>query len=130
MTQLLGMRLTSAVYGAINAALAFLLVLELLRCPGARRVPAGRLVGFEPMFAFVSGAVNNDNGVNMMAALVIYLMVRGLRRGLSPGVGAGLGAALSIAPLMKGTVYELYPAVAIGLVALLVKHRRRTDLLG
>ena len=33
------------------------------------------------MFAFMFGVVNNDTGVNAAAALLVFLLVRGLRRG-------------------------------------------------
>lgn len=126
--QLLAMRLGSAIMGALTAMLAFLLVGELL--PGRRglAVAAGLLVGLEPMFAFISGAVNNDNGVNLACAAVIYLMVRALRRGLTVPVAVGLGAALVLAPIMKATGYELYPPALLGLAGLLLRRHGRRDL--
>lgn len=126
--QLLAMRLGSALMGALTAMFAFLLVAELL--PGRRGLAAaaGLMVGLEPMFAFISGAVNNDNGVNLACAAVTYLMVRALRRGLSVGIAVALGAALVLAPIMKGTGYELYPPVALGLAALVLRRHGRRDL--
>jgi predicted membrane protein DUF2142 len=126
--QLLAMRLGSAIMGALTAMFAFLLVAELL--PGRRGLAAaaGLLVALEPMFAFMSGAVNNDNGVNLACAAIVYLMVRALRRGLTVPVAIGLGVALEIAPIMKGTGYELYPPVALGLLGLLLRRHGRRDL--
>jgi hypothetical protein len=127
-SQLLAMRLGSALMGALTAMFAVLLLLELL--PGRRglAVAAGLLVALEPMFAFISGAVNNDNGVNLACAAVIYLMVRALRRGLTVPVAVGLGAALVLAPIMKGTGYELYPPALLGLAGLLLRRHGRRDL--
>lgn len=127
-TQLLAMRLTSALMGALTAMLAMLIVAELL--PGRRQlaVAAGLLVAFLPQFGFISGAVNNDNGVNLGAALCIYLVLRVLRRGLTVGVAIGLGAALVATPLLKGTGYELYPPAALALVALVARRHGRRDL--
>jgi hypothetical protein len=125
-SQLLAMRLTSAIMGALIAVLAMLIVAELLPGSAALAVSAGLLVAFEPMFAFISGAVNNDNGVNLACALLIYLSVRALRRGLSPWLAVGAGATLVAAPLLKGTGYELYPAVLLALgFALWRRHDRR-----
>lgn len=112
-SELFAMRLTSALMGALTAVLAMLLVLELLPGRRALAVAAGLLVAFEPMFSFVSGAVNNDNGVNLGAALLIYLAVRAMRRGLGWPLGVAIGATMVATPLMKGTGYELYPAVLI-----------------
>ena len=48
---------------------------------------AGLLVAFHPMVSFMFGVVNNDAGVNAAAALLVFLLVRGLRRGLSLPLG-------------------------------------------
>lgn len=125
-SQLLAMRLSSAIMGALTAVLAMLIVAELLPGSAALAVAAGLLVAFEPMFSFISGAVNNDNGVNLACALLIYLAVRALRRGLSPWLALSMGATLVAAPLLKGTGYELYPAVLLALAfAIWRRHDRR-----
>lgn len=130
MSQVVAVRWTSAIMGALTAVLAFFTVLELL--PRRRRlaIVAGLLLGFLPQFGFMSGAINNDAALNAMAALVIYLAVRGLRRGFSPWLGLALGVALGLAPLMKGTGYALYPCVALGLTAGLVRDHSRRAVLG
>jgi hypothetical protein len=55
-------------------------------------------------------------------------MVRALRRGLTVPIAIGLGVALEIAPIMKGTGYELYPPVVLGLLGLLLRRHGRRDL--
>ena len=77
------MRWASAVMAGLTAMLAMLIVLELL--PGRRglAVAGGLLIAFQPMFSFIGGAVNNDNGVNLLAALTLYLAIRSLRRGMT-----------------------------------------------
>jgi hypothetical protein len=127
-TQLLAMRLGSAIMGALTAMFACLLIGELL--PGRRglAVAGGLLVGLEPMFAFISGAVNNDNAVNLACAAVIYLMVRALRRGLTVPIAVALGFAVVIAPVAKGTGYELYPPLALGIAGLVLRRHSRRDL--
>jgi 4-amino-4-deoxy-L-arabinose transferase-like glycosyltransferase len=126
-SQLTVMRLVSALFGALVAACAFGILRELL--PGQRfaAVAAGLLVAFHPMFSFMAGAVNNDNGINAAAALSLYLLVRALRRGLSWRVALGLGATLAVAPLMKKTGYEIYPAAAVGVLGLLWRNHGRAD---
>src|SRR5205814_6113656 len=63
-------------------------------------------------------------------AVLLYLLIRGLRRGPTVPVMAGIGAMLAIAPLMKGTGVELYPAAAVGVLGMLWRWRgRRTALL-
>jgi 4-amino-4-deoxy-L-arabinose transferase-like glycosyltransferase len=125
-TTLTWARIGSALYGAIVAAMAFLLVMELFPRRRPLAVAAGLMVGFHPMFAFMSGSVNNDMGVNASAAVLLYLTIRAMTRGLTPRMGVAIGAVLVIAPLMKGTAYALYPAVALGLAYALWRQRSRT----
>ncbi|MFL5910696.1 MAG: hypothetical protein ACJ768_09050 [Gaiellaceae bacterium] len=123
-SQLTAMRLTSALLGALVAALAFLMLRELLPRQPAVAVAGGLLVAFEPMFSFMSGSVNNDMGVNAAAAVLLYLLIRGLRRGLTLPLAFGIGIVLTVAPLMKASGYELWPAAAIGLLGMVWRQDR------
>jgi 4-amino-4-deoxy-L-arabinose transferase-like glycosyltransferase len=111
-------RLLSALLGALTAACVFLVVRELAPSAPWAAAAAGLLVAFHPMFASLSGAVNNDAAVNALAALLLYLLVRGVRRGLSAGAALGLGATLVALPLAKTSGWFLYPAAALGLAAM------------
>ena len=68
--QLTAVRLVSALLGALRRSVAFGIVRELLPRQPVAAVAAGLLVAYHPMFGFISGAVNNDNGINAAAALV------------------------------------------------------------
>jgi hypothetical protein len=96
-SQLTAMRLVSALLAALVAACAFGIVRELLPRQPLAAVAAGLLVAFHPMFGFISGAVNNDNGINAAAALSLYLLIRGLRRGLTWRLALALGAVVALA---------------------------------
>ena len=54
---------------------AFLLVRELAPGRPWLAVVAALLVAYEPMYGFISGAVNNDVGVNAGAAALLYLLL-------------------------------------------------------
>lgn len=127
-TKLTAMRLTTAVMAALTALIAVLVALELL--PGRRMFAAmaGLLVALLPVFGVMGGGVNNDMGVNLVAALLVLFVVRALRRGLTWPVGLGIGVALAAAPIMKGTAYALYPPVAFALLVLLWRHRTRAGI--
>ena len=129
-SQLWAMRLMSALMGAIVALCAFAIVRELAPGQPGAAVGAALLVTFQPMFGFMSGAVNNDMGVNASAAVLLYLMVRALRRGPTPLLGVGIGAALVVTPLLKGTGLALYPAAVLGLALVLLRYHDRRSLLG
>jgi len=128
--QLWLMRLMSSLMAAIAAACAFGVVRELIPSRPELAVAGGILVAFHPMFAFMGGAVNNDMGVNAGAAVVLYLLVRGLRRGLSWRLGLALGAALAVLPLLKGTGYALFPIAAFAGLGMLVRRHGRRELAG
>ena len=122
-SQLTAMRLISALLGALVALCAFLLVRELLPRHPVAAAGAGLIVAFQPMFGFMSGSVNNDMGVNAAAAVLLYLLIRGLRRGLTPQLGVAIGVVLVVTPLVKGTGYALYPAALIALGAMAYRQR-------
>ena len=108
------MRLVSALLAGVAALCAFLTVRELAPRRQWLAVAAGLLVAFQPMVAFMFGVVNNDAGVNAAAALLVFLLVRGLRRGLTVPLGIGLGVTLALLPAMKATGAALYPAAVRG----------------
>jgi hypothetical protein len=128
--QLTLMRLTSGLLGALTVVFAFLLAREL--APGRLWVAvlAALLVAYEPMYGFISGAVNNDVGVNAGAAALELLLIRMLRRGVSIPWGAVTGALLIVLPLIKGTSLSLYPVAALVFLATLWRHHSRADIYG
>ena len=85
------MRLTSALIGALTVVFAFLLARELAPGRPWLAVLAALLVAYEPMYGFISGAVNNDVGVNAGAAALELLLIRMLRRGVTTAVGPAHG---------------------------------------
>jgi hypothetical protein len=79
------------------------------------------------MFGFISGAVNNDVGVNAGAAALEWLLIRMVKRGVSVRWGLLTAVVLILLPLVKGTAYALYPVAAIAIVCALWRHHRRPD---
>ena len=127
-SQLALMRLVSALLAGVTALCAFATVLELLPGRRALAAAAGLLLAFQPMVGFMFGVVNNDAGVNAAAALLVYLLIRGLRRGPSIGWGVALGLTLVALPVMKATGAALYPAVAVALLGVLWRWHGRVAL--
>jgi 4-amino-4-deoxy-L-arabinose transferase-like glycosyltransferase len=129
-SELTAMRLVSALLGAVAAMCAFLTVRELAPRREWLAVAAGVLVAFHPMLAFMFGVVNNDAAVNAGAALLVFLLVRGLRRGLSVPLAIALGATLALLPAMKATGAALYPAALVGIAGMVWRRRSTADLRG
>jgi len=129
-SQLTLMRLTSALIGALAVVFAFLLARELAPGRPWLGVLAALLVAYQPMYGFISGAVNNDVGVNAGAAALELLLIMMLRRGVTLRLGLLAGALLVALPVVKGTAYSLYPVAGIALLATLWRHHRRADIPG
>jgi Predicted membrane protein (DUF2142) len=129
-SELTAMRLVSALLGALTALCAFLTVRELAPRREWLAVGAGVMVAFHPMLAFMFGVVNNDAGVNAAAALLVFLLVRGLRRGVTVPLAVALGATLALLPAMKATGAALYPAALVGIAGMIWRRHRAADLRG
>jgi hypothetical protein len=125
--QLTLMRFTSALLGALTVLFAYLLVRELAPGRPWLAVLSALLVTYQPMFGFISGAVNNDVGVNAGAAALELLLIRMVKRGLSVRSGLLTAVVLILLPLVKGTAYALYPVAAIAIVCALWRHHRRAE---
>lgn len=129
-SQLTLMRLVSALIGALTVVFAFLLPRELAPGRPWLGVLAALLVAYQPMYGFISGAVNNDVGVNAGAAALELLLILMLRHGVTLRLGLLTGGLLLMLPIVKGTAYSLYPLVGIALAATLYRHHRRADIRG
>jgi 4-amino-4-deoxy-L-arabinose transferase-like glycosyltransferase len=118
-SQLEAARLLSVIIGALACVFAFLTVRELAPRQVWLAVLAALLVAFEPMYAFLSGTVNNDIGIDAGAAAVAYLLVRLIRRGLERRMLVVLGLLLGVLPFVKASAYELYPLAALAIAGAL-----------
>ena len=120
------MRCLSALIGALTVLLVFMFLRELL--PDTRWAwPAGALVvAFQPMFAFMSGGVNNDDLLYLMSAGVLWAIARAFHRGLTPANGALIGGLLGVGLISKLTLLGFIPAVALAL-AMLARRAWATD---
>jgi 4-amino-4-deoxy-L-arabinose transferase-like glycosyltransferase len=114
--RLAAMRVLSALMGALTVLLVYLFLMELL--PGRRWAwSTGALVAaFQPLFGFMSGGVNNDNLLYLMAAGVLWALARTFRRGLTPANGALIGGFLGAGIVTKLTLLGFIPAVALGIL--------------
>jgi 4-amino-4-deoxy-L-arabinose transferase-like glycosyltransferase len=117
--RLAAMRVLSALMGAVTVLLVYLFLAELL--PAQRWAwSAGALAAaLQPLFGFMSGGVNNDDLLYLMATGVLWATARAFRRGLTPATGALLGAFLGLGLVTKLTLLGFIPAVALALVLLL-----------
>jgi hypothetical protein len=128
--QLTWMRFTSALIGALTVLFAFLLARELAPGRPWLAVLAALLIAYQPMYGFISGAVNNDVGVNAGAAGLELLLILLVRRGFTVTLGVLIGGLLIALPIVKGTADSLYPVATVAIVFAAWRHHRRRDVAG
>lgn len=118
-------RLVSVLMGAGTLVFTWLIARRVFPSRPGLALGAVAVNGFTPMFAFISGAVNNDNLAVLLCSAALYLM---LRRG-SQRVRATLllGMILGLAALTKTTALGLVP---LAMVALVVASSRELRAMG
>jgi 4-amino-4-deoxy-L-arabinose transferase-like glycosyltransferase len=114
--RLFGMRLISVLLGGLSTLFVWLFARELFQREGFLPNTAALCVALLPEFGFISGVVNNDNLLIMLASLEFYLLARSLRRGLTPRLAVLIGVVLGLGYLAKPSMAAFGPAVA-GVVA-------------
>ena len=111
-------RIASVLMGAVTVLFTYLIARELAPDePGVALLAMG-LNATLPMFAFITGSVNNDNITYMISAVAFLLILRASRRPPIPRDLILLGIVLAVAALSKLSGLVLIPvaalAVAIG----------------
>lgn len=89
----------------------------------ARRLLALGFMAFMPQFAYISGALNNDNLLMLLATLSLYVLLRQLRTLPSRKNAILLGVLLGLALLTKANAVFL--ALPTGLVVLISLRQDR-----
>ena len=97
--QYVGLRALSALFGALTVALSYRLARELVPKRPVFALVLAALIAFNPMFTYMSAAINNDSLVNLIYAALLLMLWRGLQqphvsRMWLVGVGALLGAGV------------------------------------
>ena len=87
---------------------------------------AAALVGFNPMFLFISASINNDTLATLLSSLSLLLATRALGNGLSTRTAIVLGLCLGGAALSKSSGLALSAVVpgVLGLAALARRSQR------
>ena len=123
--QMLAIRGVSVLLGAITVALVYMFGRTLVPARPVFALAVAGLVGFNPMFTYMSAAINSDNLVNTIYAALFLLLAYGLRQ-QQPGRGwlIGLGALLGAGLITKQTI--IMGVLVSALVIVLLAWRRRS----
>lgn len=122
--QLVALRIVNSAAASVVALLAVLSA-ALLLGDGRRyaAAAAGAMVAFQPMFAYVSGAINNDTMVNVAGATALYLLLWLARRGWEIKREIALGFVSIVGPVGKLTGVATALFTALMVLLLVVRDR-------
>jgi 4-amino-4-deoxy-L-arabinose transferase-like glycosyltransferase len=110
------MRVLSAIFAGFTVFFAFMFLRELF--PGTRWAWSfGAIaVALQPLFAFISGSVNNDALLYAFAAALFFAVARMFRRGLNDRTGLAIGGIVGFGLLAKFTLLGFTPGVALAVL--------------
>jgi Predicted membrane protein (DUF2142) len=124
--QLAAMRVLSALFGAGTVLLIYMFLMELLPTRPLAWTAGALVAALQPLFGFMSGAVNNDDLLYLTSAGALWALARAFRHGLSPKNGALLGGFIGIGLVTKLNMVAFVPAAILATV-LLVRRAWRTE---
>ncbi|MBX7212393.1 MAG: hypothetical protein K1X39_00130 [Thermoflexales bacterium] len=114
-------RLASVLLSTLTVVAGYLAAREVFREPApTRRLLSTAFVASVPMFAYISGAINNDNAAVCFSALGIWWALRlmrlrrfGLREGVIAGALTGLAALSKVSGLGLAGLFAAAGAIAV-----------------
>jgi 4-amino-4-deoxy-L-arabinose transferase-like glycosyltransferase len=118
-------RFFSVILGAITVVMAYQLARELFPEREGVALGAAALTAFNPMFLFISGAINNDNLSTALASILLVQIVRLLKQTTAPTLRQliGIGVVAGCGMLAKFNIGFMLPFVALALGILSLRLR-------
>ncbi len=95
------LRLLSVLMGTGTVLLTYLIALEIFPQRQHLALGAAAVNAFIPQFVFISGAVNNDNLVTILASLVLWLLIPLVETPMSVKRSVAIGVVIGLATLTK-----------------------------
>ncbi|GAB4469460.1 MAG: hypothetical protein Kow00124_04620 [Anaerolineae bacterium] len=121
-------RFFSVLLGAAAVYLTYLIGVEVFPERRWLGLAAAAAMAFTPMFAFISGAVNNDNLAVPLSALAVWLMIRMFHRSEEgqPTLRWSilLGMVLGLAALTKVSTLGLFGLAGITMAVIAYRRKR------
>ena len=72
-------------------------------------IATASLVSFQPMFTFVTAGVNNDNLLNLLTTVLLWLLVDSLRKGMTATRNLAMFITLALGFYTKQLIYPFIP---------------------
>ncbi len=108
-------RFLSVLLGAATIWCTYRLGRLVFPCRPAVALGAMFLNALIPMFAFISGSINNDNLVTMLSSVVLLMLIQIVQGGANNGRLLTLGASIGLACLSKLSGIALLPLAMLAL---------------
>lgn len=121
-------RLLSVVMGACSVYVTYRIGLELFPKQPILALGGVALLAFTPMYLFIGGAVNNDNLLVLIVALISWLLVQTVKTGIRVARSLWIGLLCGLALLTKLTGLYVLPVVAVVYLAVAWHRRQRRAL--
>ena len=118
------LRLLSVLMGAGTVLITYLIALEIFPQRQVLALGAAAINAFTPMFLFISGAVNNDNLVTILASIALWLLIPLVETLISVKRSVLIGIVIGLATLTKVNALGLLPLVV--LVVAISSYRQRS----
>ncbi len=121
-------RFLSVLSGMVTVAFAYAIAWEMFKGNRALAVGATAITAFNPMFVFISGAVNNDNLVIAFCSATTWLLIRVARWGPTTAKVLLLGILIGLGALSKLYALGMLPVAGLVLLWIAYRDRRWRDL--
>ncbi len=116
-------RLLSVLMGVASIYITYRIGLDIFPDYPLLALGGVALLAFNPMYLFISGAINNDNLLVLLVTLIVWLLVRTAKTGISVRRSLWIGLLCGLALLTKLTGLYILPVVAV--VYLMTAWRRK-----
>lgn len=115
-TRLFLTRLISVIIAVATVWAAYRLAKEI--CPKSElfALTVASLVSFQPMFSFLSSGANNDNLLNLLSTILLWLMVKTFREGLTLRLSVLMGIVTGLGIITKQLIYPFIPLPVLVIV--------------
>ncbi len=102
-------RYISIIMGTATVWISYLLAKEIFSRNGLLSISIAAFVSFQPMFTFLNAGINNDNLMNLLATILLWLMVRSLRTGITLASSIAMGLVIGLGIITKQLLYPFIP---------------------
>lgn len=119
-------RWVTVLWGAGAVLLTILIARTVFPDVPAISIGAAALIAFCPMYAYLSGAINNDVPAALAGAAITYACLLTIRDGLTHRKAVVLGVLFGLANLVKFNLIAFYGVIEIALILALLAEANRS----